>query len=93
MMVWVVDGRNFGCIYDATSAASLKNAYDHGHQVASHTWSHKDLTTLSDAQGMSTSLSRNNSLDADACAAEQEFSKVNGVWTDCWKKVEDLTMH
>jgi len=45
-----VNGLNFGCIYDATSADALKNAYDHGHQVASHTWSHKDLTTLSDAQ-------------------------------------------
>jgi hypothetical protein len=35
-----------GCIYDASEAKRVKYAYDHGHQVASHTWAHKDLTKL-----------------------------------------------
>lgn len=34
------------CIYDADEMKRVKYAYDHGHQVASHTWAHKDLTTL-----------------------------------------------
>lgn len=35
------------CIYDEDSVKRVKYVYDHGHQVASHTWAHKDLTTLS----------------------------------------------
>ncbi|KIM44539.1 carbohydrate esterase family 4 protein [Hebeloma cylindrosporum] len=41
------NGRNYGCIYSADNAKRVKFAYDQGHQVASHTWAHKDLTTLS----------------------------------------------
>lgn len=40
------NGNNWGCIYDTTLRGRVKYAYDHGHQVASHTWAHKDLTTL-----------------------------------------------
>ncbi|KJA21062.1 carbohydrate esterase family 4 protein [Hypholoma sublateritium FD-334 SS-4] len=35
------------CIYDTAGVTNVKYAYDHGHQIASHTWAHKDLTTLS----------------------------------------------
>lgn len=35
-----------GCIYDQANADRVKYAYNHGHQLASHTWAHKDLTTL-----------------------------------------------
>ena len=35
------------CIYNDDSVDRLKYAYNHGHQLASHTWAHKDLTTLS----------------------------------------------
>ncbi|PPQ78356.1 hypothetical protein CVT25_011639 [Psilocybe cyanescens] len=35
-----------GCIYDQANAARVKYAYDHGHMIGSHTWAHKDLTTL-----------------------------------------------
>ena len=34
------------CIYTADQAKRVKYAYDKGHQVASHTWAHKNLTTL-----------------------------------------------
>ncbi|KAG9085480.1 Carbohydrate esterase 4 protein, partial [Ceratobasidium sp. 370] len=40
------NGNNYGCIYDADNIKRVKYAYDKGHQVASHTWAHKDLTTL-----------------------------------------------
>src|SRR5258708_3992036 len=36
-----------GCIYTAENAKRVKFAYDQGHQVASHTWAHRDLTILS----------------------------------------------
>ncbi|KAF4614915.1 hypothetical protein D9613_003346 [Agrocybe pediades] len=41
------NGNNYDCIYSQAGADRVKYAYSHGHQVASHTWSHKDLTTLS----------------------------------------------
>ncbi|KAF8607827.1 carbohydrate esterase family 4 protein [Ceratobasidium sp. AG-I] len=41
------NGNNYGCIYDSANAARVKYAYDKGHQIASHTWSHAHLKTLS----------------------------------------------
>lgn len=41
------NGNNYGCIYDDANIKRVKYAYDKGHQVASHTWNHKDLTKLS----------------------------------------------
>ncbi|KAJ2919509.1 hypothetical protein MD484_g880, partial [Candolleomyces efflorescens] len=41
------NGDNYGCIYDPENVRRVKHAFDQGHQVASHTWSHADLTTLS----------------------------------------------
>ncbi|TFK16941.1 carbohydrate esterase family 4 protein, partial [Coprinopsis marcescibilis] len=35
-----------GCIYDEGGVNRVKFAYENGHQVASHTWSHKDLAQL-----------------------------------------------
>ncbi|KAF8985079.1 hypothetical protein BGZ46_006041 [Entomortierella lignicola] len=39
-----MNGQNYGNIEDF--AASVKRAYDDGHQIGSHTWDHKDLTSL-----------------------------------------------
>ncbi|XP_006457414.1 hypothetical protein AGABI2DRAFT_212813 [Agaricus bisporus var. bisporus H97] len=36
-----------GCITSPADAARVKAVYDAGHQVASHSWNHKDLATLS----------------------------------------------
>ncbi|RPA71581.1 glycoside hydrolase/deacetylase [Ascobolus immersus RN42] len=36
-----VTGTLYGCIYNR--ASSVKKAFDAGHQIASHTWSHPDL--------------------------------------------------
>ncbi|KAG9081900.1 Carbohydrate esterase 4 protein [Ceratobasidium sp. UAMH 11750] len=41
------NGNNYGCIYDPENAIRVKYAYDKGHQIASHTWGHKDLSALS----------------------------------------------
>ncbi|KIK02588.1 carbohydrate esterase family 4 protein [Laccaria amethystina LaAM-08-1] len=41
-----LNGKNWACIYDDASINRVKYAYDNGFQVASHTWAHKDLTTL-----------------------------------------------
>ncbi|KAJ7190227.1 carbohydrate esterase family 4 protein [Mycena pura] len=44
------NGNNFDCIYNANRVADVQYAYAAGHMVASHTWSHADLTTLTSAQ-------------------------------------------
>ncbi|THU85891.1 carbohydrate esterase family 4 protein [Dendrothele bispora CBS 962.96] len=41
------NGDNWRCIYDGDMMDNVKYAYNHGHQVASHTWHHLDLSTLS----------------------------------------------
>ena len=38
------------CIYDEDSVARVLYAYEHGHQIESHTWSHANLTKLSFSQ-------------------------------------------
>ncbi|TYJ53856.1 hypothetical protein B9479_005475 [Cryptococcus floricola] len=43
-----LNGNNFVCIYDR--ADQIKELYNAGHTIASHTWSHPDLTTLNEAQ-------------------------------------------
>jgi len=40
------NGNNYECIYSEANAKRVKYAYDKGHQVASHTWGHKNLSTL-----------------------------------------------
>ncbi|KAL5418594.1 hypothetical protein PMIN04_007295 [Paraphaeosphaeria minitans] len=41
---WFINGANKGNIYDYNS--TLRRMIDMGHQIGSHTWSHKDLATL-----------------------------------------------
>ncbi|KAF9273788.1 Carbohydrate esterase 4 protein [Linnemannia elongata] len=45
-VTFFVNGNNDGCIYDPTVRSVIKRAYESGHQIASHTWSHPQLTTL-----------------------------------------------
>ena len=42
-----LNGNNYGCIYTEDNAKRVKYLYDKGHQLASHTWSHSNLSTLS----------------------------------------------
>lgn len=51
-----------GCIYDDDNARRVKYVYDQGHQVASHTWAHKDLTELSDGDLRSEFSRTNNAI-------------------------------
>ncbi|KAH8823255.1 carbohydrate esterase family 4 protein [Flagelloscypha sp. PMI_526] len=44
-VTFFVNGDNYGCIYDY--AHSLQEAHRKGHQIGSHTWAHKDLSSLS----------------------------------------------
>ncbi|KAJ7746248.1 carbohydrate esterase family 4 protein [Mycena metata] len=41
-----VNGHNYDCIYDKKVAARVQYAYEQGHQIAAHTWSHPDLSSL-----------------------------------------------
>ncbi|KAI8816578.1 uncharacterized protein EV422DRAFT_279422 [Fimicolochytrium jonesii] len=43
-----VNGNNYGCLFDY--AADLKNILAAGHQIASHTWAHPDIATISHDQ-------------------------------------------
>lgn len=47
-----------GCIYDPVNVKRVQYAYGKGHMVASHTWDHADLTTLTEAQ-INTEFSKN----------------------------------
>ena len=38
------------CIYAEESIAHIKFAYSQGHQIGSHTWAHKNLSTLTSEQ-------------------------------------------
>ncbi|EDR03118.1 carbohydrate esterase family 4 protein [Laccaria bicolor S238N-H82] len=44
------NGRNWGCIYDQNSIDNVLYAYNNGMQIASHTWSHSHLNSLTQAQ-------------------------------------------
>ncbi|KAK2812452.1 hypothetical protein FQN50_001453 [Emmonsiellopsis sp. PD_5] len=50
-----VTGTLYGCIY--SQQATLKAAYDAGHQIASHTWTHANLANL-DAGGITQEMSQ-----------------------------------
>ncbi|KAJ2915373.1 hypothetical protein MD484_g5036, partial [Candolleomyces efflorescens] len=41
-----VNGNNWACIYNTELSGNVRYAFERGHQIASHTWQHKDLTTL-----------------------------------------------
>ncbi|ESK85392.1 chitin deacetylase [Moniliophthora roreri MCA 2997] len=41
------NGNNWDCIYNRDAMNRVKNVYNKGHMIGSHTWSHTDLTTLS----------------------------------------------
>ncbi|KAG0324358.1 hypothetical protein BGZ99_001924 [Dissophora globulifera] len=67
-VTFFVNGNNEGCIYDPAVQSVLKRAFQSGHQIASHTWSHPKLTTLT-AEAITTEMTR----------LEQAFMDVLGV--------------
>ncbi|KAK2739289.1 Carbohydrate esterase 4 protein [Myotisia sp. PD_48] len=50
-----INGDNYACIYNETEI--INRAYQAGHQIASHTWSHADLRKL-DEDGIKNEMSR-----------------------------------
>ncbi|KAF7986562.1 hypothetical protein HWV62_26304 [Athelia sp. TMB] len=62
------NGNNYGCIYDEVNVKRVQYAYGKGHMVASHTWDHADLTTLTEAQ-----------IDNELFLVEQAFERLLGV--------------
>ncbi|CUA76241.1 hypothetical protein RSOLAG22IIIB_12144 [Rhizoctonia solani] len=62
------NGNNFRCIYSAESQERIKFIYGQGHQVASHTWGHQDLSTLSVDQ-----------LHDEMWRVEQALQRIVGV--------------
>ncbi|RXW19928.1 hypothetical protein EST38_g5939 [Candolleomyces aberdarensis] len=63
------NGNNWGCIYDEAMAARVKYAYDHNHQVASHTWQHLHLNTLNEHQ-----------LHVQMWLVEEAIYKITGAY-------------
>ncbi|KAG8688380.1 Carbohydrate esterase 4 protein [Ceratobasidium sp. 394] len=54
-----VNGNNYDCIYNGDNPDHLRYAYDQGHQIASHTWAHLHLPSLSSSK-MESEFSRTN---------------------------------
>lgn len=61
-----VTGTLYGCIY--SQAQTLKNAYNAGHQIASHTWTHADLENLD-----------SNAIQGEMATLENALANILGV--------------
>ncbi|KAF9534052.1 carbohydrate esterase family 4 protein [Crepidotus variabilis] len=57
-----VNGHNWGCIWEETNMQNIRYARDNGMQIASHTWHHKDLNTLTLDQLRSEMSSTNDAI-------------------------------
>jgi peptidoglycan/xylan/chitin deacetylase (PgdA/CDA1 family) len=57
-----------GCIYSKENIQRVKFAYGKGHMVASHTWAHKDLATLSSSQ-----------ITSEMSRVDQALERIIGV--------------
>ena len=56
------------CIYAEESIARVKFAYSQGHQISSHTWAHKNLSTLTSEQ-----------VNSEMVRTEQAIQRLIGV--------------
>ncbi|OBZ87688.1 Peptidoglycan-N-acetylglucosamine deacetylase [Choanephora cucurbitarum] len=65
-----VNGENFLSLDDDEAKKVLLRAHKEGHQIASHTWSHKDLTTISGRE-----------FDSEVNALENAVSRIIGERT------------
>ncbi|TIA88585.1 hypothetical protein E3P99_02527 [Wallemia hederae] len=45
-----LNGYNYNCIYEQDSVDRIRNTYNSGMQIGSHTWSHRNLAELSEAE-------------------------------------------
>ena len=56
------------CIYAEESIARVKFTYSQGHQISSHTWAHKNLSTLTSEQ-----------VNSEMARTEQAIQRLIGV--------------
>ncbi|KAI3620853.1 carbohydrate esterase family 4 protein [Moniliophthora roreri] len=56
------------CIYNQDTMNRVKNVYGNGHQVASHTWAHEHLTTLTATQ-----------IDSEMARVDLALQRIIGV--------------
>ena len=56
------------CIYAEESVTRVKFAYSQGHQIGSHTWAHKNLSTLTPEQ-----------VNSEMARTEQAIQRLIGV--------------
>ncbi|KAJ7635006.1 hypothetical protein FB45DRAFT_1025905 [Roridomyces roridus] len=63
-----MNGNNYDCIYDPDRVSDVQYAYNHGHMIGSHTWSHADLPALSSAQ-----------IHDSMYRMEEAFSRILGI--------------
>jgi len=68
------NGNNYGCIYDSANAVRVKYAYDKGHQIASHTWAHKHLKTLS-GSALKSEFTKTNTAIKKITGADPAFMR------------------
>ncbi|ESK83223.1 carbohydrate esterase family 4 protein [Moniliophthora roreri MCA 2997] len=58
----------YDCIYNQDTINRVKNVYGNGHQVASHTWAHEHLTTLTATQ-----------IDSEMARVDLALQRIIGV--------------
>ncbi|CAG7850665.1 SubName: Full=Related to deacetylase {ECO:0000313/EMBL:CCA68305.1} [Serendipita indica DSM 11827] len=63
-----MNGDNWSCIYNEDNVQAIRQSFEQGHMLASHTWSHAHLTQLSDAQ-----------IDYEIQRLDEAFVKIVGV--------------
>ncbi|SNX87394.1 related to deacetylase [Melanopsichium pennsylvanicum] len=74
MATFFVNGNNYRCIYDKDSVRRLRQTLKHGHLICSHTWSHTDITTLT-----------NEELDKQIQLLNEALWKTVGVIPACFR--------
>ncbi|SJX61882.1 related to deacetylase [Sporisorium reilianum f. sp. reilianum] len=67
-----VNGNNWRCIYDQPQVDALRYTYEHKHQICSHTWSHPNISTLTNRQ-----------LDVQVQLVEDALWKIIGAVPAC----------
>ncbi|KAF9004864.1 carbohydrate esterase family 4 protein [Hymenopellis radicata] len=63
-----VNGHNYECIYGDEASDHIRYAYGQGHQIASHTWAHKNLASISREE-----------VDSEMTGVDQALERIIGA--------------
>ncbi|KAJ4305429.1 hypothetical protein N0V90_000960 [Kalmusia sp. IMI 367209] len=81
---------------DAGHTATIKRMYSEGHQIASHTWTHLDLSAVSEtdrkAQMVKNEMALRNILGFFPAYMRPPYSSCTEE-SGCWKTMSDLGYH